>query len=154
MRLARRVARILVLGRRNGYRARVLRAFGLRRDPDEGAQDVEPAGNGAVDVELPAGFVAVLDASAVPPGEIVEVIHDGTPLAVANVDGELYALDNVCPHAGGPIGDGELEGHLVTCPFHGWSFDVRDGSCATVEGMDVPTFEVRQVDDAICVRMP
>ncbi|MBT4865448.1 MAG: Rieske 2Fe-2S domain-containing protein, partial [Planctomycetaceae bacterium] len=45
-----------------------------------------------------------------------------------NVDGEFHALDGVCPHAGGPLGEGGLSGNIVTCPWHGWQFDVTTGT--------------------------
>ena len=48
-------------------------------------------------------------------------------VAVFNVNGEFFALENTCPHQGGPLADGWLEGALITCPWHGWCFDVRSG---------------------------
>lgn len=54
---------------------------------------------------------------------------DGRAVALYNVGGEIFALDGTCPHAGGPLGEGSLEGSVVTCPWHGWSFDVKTGAC-------------------------
>ncbi len=54
---------------------------------------------------------------------------DGKEVALFNVGGEIFALDNTCPHAGGPLGEGSLEATIVTCPWHGWSFDVKTGEC-------------------------
>jgi nitrite reductase/ring-hydroxylating ferredoxin subunit len=51
----------------------------------------------------------------------------GRIIAVFNVDGQFYALDGICPHAGGPLGQGRLAGGVVTCPWHGWQFDVTSG---------------------------
>jgi nitrite reductase/ring-hydroxylating ferredoxin subunit len=65
----------------------------------------------------------------IPPGEIRAIEVDGTVLAVANVDGNFYAMDGTCPHAGGPLGEGFLKGCVVTCPWHGWQFDVTNGEC-------------------------
>jgi nitrite reductase/ring-hydroxylating ferredoxin subunit len=48
-------------------------------------------------------------------------------VAVFNVDGKFYVLKNECPHAGGPLGEGFLDGPVVTCPWHGWQFDVTSG---------------------------
>ncbi len=48
--------------------------------------------------------------------------------ALFRVDGRCYATANACPHRGGPLGEGMLEGHVVTCPWHGWTWDVRDGT--------------------------
>ena len=64
-------------------------------------------------------------------GEVANVV-DGTEdprtLALFNVDGTLYAVDNTCPHRGGPLGEGDLDGAIVTCPWHGWRYDVTTGT--------------------------
>ena len=49
------------------------------------------------------------------------------PYAICNVDGELYAVEGVCPHRGGPLGQGALHGHMLVCPWHAWEFDCRTG---------------------------
>lgn len=51
--------------------------------------------------------------------------------ALANVDGSLFALDNNCPHNGGPLGKGRLMGAEVECPWHQWRWDVRSGRCTS-----------------------
>ena len=56
----------------------------------------------------------------------------GDEVAVFNVDGEYYAIDNFCPHKGAPLSEGLLCGHIVECSLHGWQFDVRTGKCLTV----------------------
>lgn len=53
-------------------------------------------------------------------------------VAVFNVDGEYYAIENFCPHKGAPLSEGALCGHVVECALHGWQFDVRTGECLTV----------------------
>jgi nitrite reductase/ring-hydroxylating ferredoxin subunit len=58
-------------------------------------------------------------------GKLVEA--EGSQIALFNVDGTLYAIDDVCSHAGGPLSEGALAGYIVTCPFHGSTFDVRTG---------------------------
>ena len=58
-------------------------------------------------------------------GKVVEV--DGHELAVFNVAGSFHVLSNICPHVGGPLGEGTLNGQMVTCPWHGWRFDVTTG---------------------------
>jgi nitrite reductase (NADH) small subunit len=60
-------------------------------------------------------------------GTIREFQIDGRTVAIANVAGKLYAIDNVCLHRGGPLGQGELAGTTVTCPWHGWQYDVTTG---------------------------
>jgi len=56
----------------------------------------------------------------------------GDEVAVFNVDGEYYAIENFCPHKGAPLSEGLLCGHIVECSLHGWLFDVRTGECLTV----------------------
>ena len=58
-------------------------------------------------------------------GKVVEA--DGKELALFNVDGKFYAIDNTCLHQGGPLGEGQLEGDIVTCPWHAWQYDVKTG---------------------------
>lgn len=59
-------------------------------------------------------------------GAVVEDV-DGASVAVFSIDGEVYALENVCPHQGGPLGEGKVEDGCVYCPWHGWQFDVESG---------------------------
>ncbi len=61
------------------------------------------------------------------PGEMRAYDVEGTPVAVANVDGSFYAFDDICPHEHCSLAEGELEGTTVTCPCHGSQFDVRSG---------------------------
>ena len=56
------------------------------------------------------------------------VIVDGRPVALFKVGDEVFAIDNVCPHQGGPLAEGCLDGPYVTCPMHAWTFDVRTGA--------------------------
>ncbi len=65
--------------------------------------------------------------SEIPTGSIREVRVGGQAIALANVAGLYYAINNTCLHRGGPLGEGQLEGNVVTCPWHGWQFDVTTG---------------------------
>lgn len=68
----------------------------------------------------------------------------GKSLALFQVGGEFYAIDNTCTHDGGPLGEGELEGHEVTCPWHGAIFDITTGAAVgPPAGDDVDTYPVR-----------
>lgn len=53
----------------------------------------------------------------------------GKTLALFNINGGFFAVDNACLHKGGPLGEGELDGSVVTCPLHGWKYDVTSGFC-------------------------
>jgi len=68
------------------------------------------------------------------------------------VDGRFYALENACPHQGGPLADGHLEGALVTCPWHAWCFDVRTGRMTLGEFARVPRFAVRVEGTTILIK--
>ena len=69
----------------------------------------------------------VADVSALAPGRGQVLDVGGKPIAVFNVDGKYFAMDNTCPHRGGPLADGPLMGTTVTCPWHGWQFDCTTG---------------------------
>jgi len=71
--------------------------------------------------------VPLLPVAELSPGESREVVAAGRIFAVYNVDGTIHVLDGICPHAGGPLGQGTLNGNVVTCPWHGWQFDVTSG---------------------------
>jgi len=73
------------------------------------------------------GFEKAANLADVPAGTIKEVQVGGKPVAIANVGGAYYAIDGTCLHRGGPLGQGVLEGAVVTCPWHGWQFDVTTG---------------------------
>jgi 3-phenylpropionate/trans-cinnamate dioxygenase ferredoxin subunit len=78
-------------------------------------------------------------------------LPDGNELAVYNVDGEFYAIENACPHRGAPLSEGVLCGHIVECGLHGWQFDVRNGECLTVPET-IRTYEVSVEDQLIKIR--
>lgn len=73
--------------------------------------------------------VTVADAADLPPGAMLTVTVDDRPVVVANVAGTLVAVDGACPHAAGPLGEGELvDGCQLRCPWHGATFDLRTGA--------------------------
>jgi nitrite reductase/ring-hydroxylating ferredoxin subunit len=87
----------------------------------------------------------------IPPGTIREFQLDGKTVAVANVAGKLFAINNVCLHRGGPLGQGELDGQVVTCPWHGWRYDVTNGKLVTNAAVGVETYKVEVRGDDIFV---
>ena len=74
-----------------------------------------------------ADFVKAARTTAIEPDQARLVEVKGKQIALFNVDGQFFALDNTCTHRGGPLADGEVLGHEVTCPWHGATFDVRTG---------------------------
>ena len=87
-------------------------------------------------------FVRAANAADIPAGTIREIDVDGKALAVANIGGTFHAIDNTCIHRGGPLGDGPLEGKIVTCPWHGWQYDVTTGKVAQNTSVGVACYPV------------
>lgn len=101
-----------------------------------------------------AEWVKVGEVGSPKPGEVRVVNPDGQRIALANVDGEYYAIDDVCTHDGGPLGEGELIGEQVECPRHGARFDVRTGKAMTLPAIfPVKSYPVRIEGDAIQIEL-
>ena len=96
-------------------------------------------------------YVKVAKVEEMPPGTAREFQADGKVIALFNVNGKFYATDNVCLHRGGPLGAGPLEGEIVTCPWHGWQYNVTTGESVFNEQIKVQTFEVKVEGDDIVV---
>lgn len=90
-----------------------------------------------------ASWVRVASVAEVPSGTAKEIHAADRIVALFNLQGEFFALDGICPHQGGPLGDGELEGCTLTCPWHGWQFNVRDGKSLLNPGIEQDSFPVR-----------
>jgi nitrite reductase (NADH) small subunit len=87
-------------------------------------------------------FVRAVASSEIPAGTIRHVDVGVVPLAIANVGGQYYAISNTCLHRGGPLGDGPLEGKIVTCPWHGWQYDVTTGKVMQSPTVGVKSYPV------------
>jgi nitrite reductase/ring-hydroxylating ferredoxin subunit len=94
--------------------------------------------------DAPSGFVRVPGAAEIPAGSSRAFSVGRYEVAVFNVGGDFYAIENSCPHQGGPLADGWLEDALVTCPWHGWCFDVRSGKMTLGDYAQVPRFAVQR----------
>ncbi|HEX8734526.1 MAG TPA: Rieske 2Fe-2S domain-containing protein [Pyrinomonadaceae bacterium] len=80
---------------------------------------------------------------AVPAGRGATVqLKGGGELALFNVGGKFYAIENFCPHKGAPLADSRLYGNVVECDLHGWRFDVTNGECFTKKNCAIETYEV------------
>jgi nitrite reductase/ring-hydroxylating ferredoxin subunit len=84
-------------------------------------------------------------------GRVVDV--EGRTLALFNVGGTLYAIDNSCPHRGGPLGEGDVDGHIVLCPWHAWRWDVRTGNNANNPAVKVACYPVSVDGDTVFVEV-
>jgi nitrite reductase (NADH) small subunit len=98
-------------------------------------------------------WVRVASLDDCPPGTAGEWVVDGQLLAWFNVDGEICALDGICPHQGGPLGRGRLDGSVVTCPWHGWQFDVRTGRHQVNPSLHHPQYRVKVEGSDIFVQL-
>ena len=88
-------------------------------------------------------LVTIGKAEAVPPGRGATVqLKDGSELALFNVGGEFYAVENFCPHKGYPLADSRLYGNIVECDLHGYRFDVRSGECFTDKHCTIEHYNV------------
>ncbi|HVS27414.1 MAG TPA: non-heme iron oxygenase ferredoxin subunit [Burkholderiales bacterium] len=97
-----------------------------------------------------AGFVKVLKTEDLAPGQGKMVEVSGKKIALFNVDGDYYAIDDTCTHKGGPLSEGELAGREVTCPWHGATFDVTTGEVLGPPAPEgVARYNVRVSGDSI-----
>jgi nitrite reductase/ring-hydroxylating ferredoxin subunit len=129
---------------------RLARAFD--EDPEEWAAQAEKRADDKPALEMPAGFIKVASMSDIPDGEM-KIVCDGV-VVVAYAAGRFHAFGNVCPHAGGPLGDGVLDGLIVECPWHNGQWDIATGKGLTeFAAADISVFEVRVVGEDIEVKL-
>lgn len=94
--------------------------------------------------------ITVGQEEAVPSGRGATVkLKDGTEVALFNINGNFYAIENFCPHKGYPLADSRLYGNVVECDLHGWRFDVRSGECFTKKSCSIEAYEVVVEDGMI-----
>ena len=102
-----------------------------------------------------AKWVRVARIADVPPGQAKVVLAEGERLALSNVEGTLYAIEDLCTHDGGPLGEGMLMGPLLECPRHGARFDVKTGRPVTLPAVvPVKTFPVKVEGEEVFVEVP
>jgi nitrite reductase (NADH) small subunit len=100
------------------------------------------------------GRVRVASVGDVPAGQGLVVQASGHSLALFNVDGRFYAVDNTCLHRGGPLGEGDLEGRVVICPWHAWRWDVTTGANVNNPAVKVACFAVSVERGEVFVELP
>jgi nitrite reductase (NADH) small subunit len=88
-------------------------------------------------------FVKLTTLDELPVGSAKEVEFEGRIYAIFNRDGVISAIDGICPHQGGPLAEGHIEDTTVTCPWHGWQFDVQSGKTPMGPKIKQPVFEVK-----------
>ncbi len=93
----------------------------------------------------------VASASEIPVGAARVVVVLGHPVALFHLPDGFCAVSNVCLHRGGPVGEGTLDGSVVTCPMHGWEYDVRTGKNVANPAARLRTYVVRVAGDDVLV---
>jgi nitrite reductase/ring-hydroxylating ferredoxin subunit len=90
-----------------------------------------------------ARLVKVAEVNELSPGQGKLVEVDGQEIALFNVNGALYAMGAVCPHEGGPLQEGEIDGGTVICPWHGYDYNLKTGECSVDPELRVTTYVVK-----------
>lgn len=96
-------------------------------------------------------FEPVARADEIPPGTGKQLLLGDRVIALFNVDGTFYAMDGVCLHRGGPVGEGDLEETIVTCPWHGFQYDVTTGRNVMDPDIGLEPYPVEVVDGVVRV---
>ena len=97
--------------------------------------------------------VRVAGAGEVPPGEGRVVEAGGLTVALFNVDGRYYAIDNACPHRGGPLGEGDLDGLVISCPWHAWRWDLTTGANVNNPAVKLSCYAVTEEGGSVFVEV-
>lgn len=98
-------------------------------------------------------FVTVARVDEIPPGKARQVTVHERWVGLFNIDGTFHAVDNLCLHRGGPLADGVFRGCVVTCPWHGWQYDVCSGALVQDPSVGLTRHETRIVGDEVQVRL-
>ena len=100
-----------------------------------------------------ATFQKIAKKGDVPPGSGKVIEAGGKEIALFNCDGQFYAINNVCVHQGGPLGEGYLEGTVVTCPWHGWQYDVTNGVSPVESSIRTECYPIKVEGEDILVSL-
>lgn len=88
-------------------------------------------------------------------GERLFVEIGNWPMVILNIEGEIFAIADVCTHDNGPLGDGEVDDHIIKCPRHGATFDIKTGEVLSLPAMvDIPVYPAKIVNGEIFVGIP
>ena len=94
-------------------------------------------------------YVTVAESKDLAPGQGCVVEVNGNEVALFNLNGTFHAIDNMCAHQGGPLGEGLIEGENVICPWHSWKYNVKTGICSGNPSVKVKTYLVKIENDQI-----
>jgi len=98
-------------------------------------------------------FLKAIEVQALAPGQGTELSLGGKAVAIFNVGGTFYAIGNTCIHRGGPLGQGFVEGQVVTCPWHAWQYDVATGENVANRAVRVASYPVKVEDGQVLVKV-
>jgi nitrite reductase (NADH) small subunit len=129
---------------RKGFWAKLLASFTSGTDRSIEATGVVPVQR----------FVKLATLDELPLGSAKEIEFEGRVYALFNIDGVISAIDGICPHQGGPLAEGHLQGTTVTCPWHGWQFDVQSGKTPMGPKIKQPVYEVKLEGQEVLVAVP
>lgn len=102
-----------------------------------------------------AEYIKVAELDDLDEGELMAVEADGEPICLARVDGDVFAFTDNCTHISGPLNEGELDGDVLTCPWHGAQFNVRTGKVLRGPArQDIQTYDVRVEGNSILINLP
>jgi len=100
-----------------------------------------------------AEFREICKESEIPPGTGKAFTIGRDEIGIFNLNGRFYAIDNLCPHEGGPLAEGQVEGEIVTCPLHGWRLKITTGESLELPGVCISVFEVKVENGKVFVKV-
>lgn len=98
-------------------------------------------------------FVKVAKKSDIPKDSGLCVSAGGIEIGLFIAEGKVFAMDQVCPHAGGPLAEGGLHGDKIMCPWHGWEFDIKTGLCDFNDSIKQKTYRVKEEGEDVYVEI-
>ncbi|PID38802.1 MAG: hypothetical protein CSB49_03765 [Proteobacteria bacterium] len=115
---------------------------------------IDVQGSGRDDVPLAAErYAKVMSLAELQEGRPRLIEVEGRELALYRVGDEVYATDDACPHADGPLSEGDQTGSTITCPYHAWDFCVTTGACLNTDGPRVKTYACRIINGQVEVAL-
>lgn len=158
--MLRKILKTIILGREDGFRQKIFSGSTIDTSPNasfsspiESEKTAESSLEAPKGVTPPDGFEVVAHVDALEEGMIKEVIIAGTAIALTKQEGKIFAFENDCPHAGGPLSEGQCDSGQVRCPYHGWAFDLESGECLTNSDFSIELYEVCIEETAVCVKL-
>lgn len=94
----------------------------------------------------------IANVNDIPEGKGITVTLDGNEIALFKQNGQIFAINGTCPHLGGPLGEGALDDGIVTCPWHGWQFDVKTGKCENMPGENISCYSIEVIGNDVLLK--